>query len=83
MCPFIRSRVTLYEELAGRTLPRRDVHTPCLDDETNRVKGGERGELTEIALRVLTKVLYGARMRKCEIARATCVLARRVSKWDE
>ncbi len=75
---FMRSRVSLREELAGRTLPRRDVYTPFLDDETNWVEGGERGDLAEVALCVLMKVLFGARICKYDIFRATCTLARSV-----
>ncbi len=77
MCSLMRSCVSLYEELSGRPLPRRDVHTPFSDDETNWIDGGERGELTDVALRALMKVLYGTHMCKCEILRATCMLARR------
>ena len=83
MCLFMRSCVDLYEELTGRPLPKKDVHTPFLDDETNWIEKGERGELADVALRILMKVLYGARMCKYDILRATCMLARRVSKWDK
>jgi hypothetical protein len=83
MTSFMMSCVALYEELTGRPIPQREVHTPFVDDETNWVESGERGELTEIALKVLMKVLYGARMCKYDILRATCMLARRVSKWDK
>ena len=57
MCSFMRSCVTVYEELTGRPLPQREVHTPFLDDETSWIEGGERGELTDVALRILMKVL--------------------------
>ena len=60
MCLFMRSCVSLYEELTGKPLPKRDVHTPFLDDETNWTEQGERGELAEVALKILMKVLYGA-----------------------
>ena len=83
MCLFMRSCVGLYEELTGKPLPNREVHTPFLDDETNWVEQGERGELADVALKILMKVLYGARMCRYDILRATCVLARRVSKWDK
>jgi hypothetical protein len=42
-CSFMRSCVSLYEELTGRTLLQRGVHIIFLDDETNWVEGGERG----------------------------------------
>ena len=83
MCLFMRSCVNLYEELTGKPLPNRDVHTPFLDDETNWTEQGERGELADVALKILMKVLYGARMCRYDILRATCLLARRVSKWDK
>ena len=83
MCLFMRSCVVLYEELTGKPLPNREVHTPFLDDETNWVEQGERGELADVALKILMKVLYGARMCRYDILRATCMLARRVSKWDK
>ncbi len=66
--PFMRSCVALDEERTGRTLPQREVYTPFLDDEIIWVEGGERGELTDIARRVLVKVLYGARRCKYDIA---------------
>ncbi len=76
-------RVPLYEEFPGRPPQQRDVYTPFLDDETNWIEGGERGELTDVALRVVMKVLCGARVCKYDFLRATCALARRVSKLDK
>ena len=41
------------------------------------------GELSHIASRVLMKVLYGARMARWDLLRATCALAAKVTKWSD
>ena len=39
------------------------------------------GVLRNVALKILVKILYVARMARPDILRATCMLARRVAKW--
>ena len=42
----------------------------------------DAGQLQPIAVRVLMKVLYAARMCRFDLLRAVCVLAQRITKWD-
>ena len=43
----------------------------------------EPGVLSDIAAKVLMKVLYGARMARFDLLRAVCSLACSVTKWDK
>ena len=40
-------------------------------------------ELNIPAAHVLMKIMYGARMARQDLLRASCVLARMLTKWDE
>ena len=90
MQEFFESCVERYRDLGGlknKSLPK--VETPFLDESA---LGSEEWEgesskpvktLTDSAARVLMNVLYGARMCRFDLLRATCALARKVLKWDQ
>ena len=60
----------------------RHAPTPSLDDSTFTPEDLEtKGELSDIAARVLMKVLYAARMCRYDLLYAVSSLAREVSKW--
>ena len=46
-----------------------------------KIPPGEGGVLQPIAASCLMKVLYGARMARPDLLRATCYLARLITKW--
>jgi hypothetical protein len=83
MSSFIEQCVSAYLELAGLPVTKLSAKaaTP-FTDETNAFTTEEpEGKLTNIALKVLMKILYAARYCRPDLLRATCALARRVSKW--
>ena len=83
MSSFIEQCASAYLELAGLPVTKLSATaaTP-LTDETNAFTTDEpEGKLTNIALKVLMKILYAARYCRPDLLRATCALARRVSKW--
>ena len=84
MSSFVMQCVEAYQNLAGPTAkPLQRVSTPFLDESTawQPPDGEPTGALRNIALKVLMKILDVARMARPDILRATCMLARRVSKW--
>ena len=84
MSGFLRQCVDRYLELANRSRSSlRRVGTPFTDkDEGNAPEGAEvRGELANIAAKVLMKILYAARMCRFDLLRAVCALAAKVTKW--
>ena len=83
MSSFIEQCVSAYLELAGLPVTKLSAKaaTP-FTDETNAFTTEEpEGKLTNIALKVLMKILYAAGYCRPDLLRATCALARRVSKW--
>ena len=83
MSSFVEQCVSAYLELAGLPATKLSAKaaTP-FTDETNAFMTDEpEGKLTNIALKVLMKILYAARYCRPDLLRATCALARRVSKW--
>ncbi len=95
MKSFLVSCVDKYVELGKinkNTL--KAVDTPFLEEskfpgvgevEPTPASGGDNtprdGALKPIASRILMKILYAARMCRFDLLRATCALARHVSKW--
>ena len=55
--------------------------TPFIDESNAFMKEEKEGVLPNVALKILMKILYVARYCRPDLLRATCVLARRVSKW--
>ena len=51
------------------------------EDATATATG--KGKLADIACKVLMKVLYAARMCRCDLLKAIGALASRITKWDE
>jgi hypothetical protein len=45
-------------------------------------EGPPKGALAPKTFKVLMKVLYAARVARPDLLRATCMMARRVTKWD-
>ena len=83
MSNFFASCVDRYLELAKITKDKlKDVETPFLE-ESGMAGRGVEGNLQPIASKVLMKILYGARMCRYDLLRPTCMLARKVTKWDE
>lgn len=81
MSSFVEQCVDAYVDLArGRMKPLKKVPTPFVD-ENQPWDEASQGILADVALRVLMKILYVARMARPDLLRATCVLARRVTKW--
>ena len=84
MSSFVEQCVSSYLELAGRDRGSlRDVPTPFLDESSawEPPEGEPTGALAHVALKILMKILYVARMARPDILRATCMLARKVSRW--
>ena len=84
MVSFVDQCVDSYKSLAGPdTKPLQRVSTPFLDESTARIppEGEPTGVLRNVALKILMKILYVARMARPDILRATCMLVRRVAKW--
>ena len=83
MSSFVEQCVSSYLELAGRDRGSlRDVPTPFLDESIawESPEGEPTGALAHVALKILMKILYVARMARPDILRATCMLARKVSR---
>ena len=77
--------VEAYLTLAGKPVTcLSKVATPFLDESTAWCppEGPPTGALAPIALKVLMKVLYAARVARPDLLSATCMMARRVTKWD-
>ena len=69
--------------LVGANLRR--VETPFLKEAKAEFETEDQlpsGELQGIASKVLMKILYGARMGRYDLLRATCALAAKVTKWS-
>jgi hypothetical protein len=84
MSQFVSQCVEAYQKLAGENAkPLSTVNTPFLDEQTiwQPPSGPPTGILANVALKVLMKILYVARMARSDILRATCMLARRVAHW--
>ena len=84
MSSFVEQCGTSCLELANRDRASlRDVPTPLLDESCawDPPEGEPTGALALIALKILMKILYVARMARPDILRATCMLARKVSRW--
>ena len=84
MVSFVDQCIDSYKSLAGPDAkPLQRVSTPVLDESTawSPPEGEPTGVLRNVALKILMKTLYAARMVRPDILRATCMLARRVSKW--
>jgi hypothetical protein len=87
MSSFFASCVEKYLELAANTVekvkPLRKVDTPFVDEAPGEIPDGkpDEGELQPIASKILMKILYGARMCRFDLLRATCHLATKVTKW--
>ena len=85
MSDFMAQCVESYLTLAGKpAMCLSKVATPFLDESTAWCppEGPPTGALAPIALKVLMKVLYAARVARPDLLRATCMMARRVTKWD-
>ena len=84
MSSFVEQCVSSYLELAGRDRGSlRDVPMPFLDESSTwePPEGEPTGALAHIAIKVLMKILYVVRMARPDLLRATCMLARNVSRW--
>ena len=55
---------------------------PCDQGGAEQDKNGGR-QLHIIAAKILMKIMYGARFARPDLLRAVCVLARRITKWDD
>ena len=55
---------------------------PRDQNNTEQEKNGER-QLHIIAANILMNIMYGARFARPDLLRAVCVLARRITKWDD
>ncbi len=83
MSSFIEQCVSAYLELAGLPVTKLSAKaaTPFTDETNAFTTEEEEGRLANIALKVLMKILYAAKHCRPGLLRATCALARRVSKW--
>ncbi len=82
MSSFIEQCVTAYLDLAGLLVTKLSAKAAMpFTDETNAfTTGAPEVKLTNIALKVVMKILYAGRYCRPDLLRATCALARRVSK---
>jgi hypothetical protein len=62
---------------------REDSSMKVLDLEDNKVGPPDSRQLHVVAAKVLMKIMYGARFARPDLLRAVCVLARRITNWDE
>jgi hypothetical protein len=80
---FMKQCCVKYQSLAGDSFSKLvPSSTPFLDDSS--IKEGdddEPGELGDEACSILMKILYGARIARYDLLRATCGLAGLVTKW--
>ena len=83
MSSFVAQCVSSYLELTGSPVTKLSANTatPFIDEANAFMKEEPEGVLSNIALKVLMKILYVARYCRPDLLRATCSLARRVSKW--
>ncbi len=78
-------------ELAGtRSKPLRPAATPFLegnsktdDDEEDMAPQSPQGALADMAVRVLMKLLYAARVARYDLLRPIAALARRLTRWTK
>ena len=86
MKPFLQSCIDRYVTLAGRDAkPLKIVSTPFHEERIARPTQDEKeikGFLAPIAARVLMKILFAARMARCDLLRVVQGLAARVTKWS-
>ena len=83
MSSFVAQCVSSYLELTGSRVTKLSAKaaTPFIDETNAFMKEEPEGVLSNIALKVLMTNLYVARYCRPDLLRATCSLARRVSKW--
>ena len=84
MSSFVEQCVTSYLELASRDRGSlRDVPTPLLDASSawKPPEGEPTGALAHVAVKIILKIVYVARMARPDILRATCMLGRNASRW--
>ena len=75
MVSFVDQRVDSYKQLAGPdTKPLQKVTTPFLDESTAWAppEGEPTGVLRNVALKILVKILYVARMARPDIEQRVC-----------
>jgi len=80
---FVSQCLDLYEELAGPNFrPYKKVGTPFVAEAegSKKAEDEEPGALASIALRVLMKVFYAARVGRYDIMKAVTYLAKKVLK---
>ena len=75
--------VERYLELTGKSIEsRRPVATPCIDDHLFAPEDfASKGEVAEVAARIVLKALYLARTNGPYILWSVNALARKVTKW--
>ena len=84
MTDFMNQCVERYCELTKTNRSKlRNVSTPFLDLEECDGDTEEGGELSTIALKVLMKILYAARMVRYDLLRPVTYLASRITKWSK
>ncbi len=82
MVSFVDQCVEAYLKLTGTPVTKLvKAATPFVDETNAYCKDLPEGTLANIALKVLMKILYVARMARPDLLRATCSLARRITKW--
>jgi hypothetical protein len=81
MSSFLQSCVERYQELIPKRTNLRQADIQYLEDFETADMEEPRGELQPIASRVLTKILYAARMCRFDLLRPCCFLATRITKW--
>ena len=62
---------------------RENSSMKALDLEDNKVGPPDARQLHVVAAKVLMKIMCGARFARPDLLRAVCVLARRITHWDE
>ena len=77
--------VDRYLELTGKDIGSlKTVSTPCIDDHLLSPEDfNEKGEVAEVASRIVLKALYLARTNRPDILWSVNTLARKVTKWDQ
>ena len=83
MSSFIEQCVAAYLDLAGILVTKLSPNaaTPFVDETNAFTKGEPDCKFANVALKVLMKILYAARYCRPDLLRATCALARTVTKW--
>ena len=76
--------VEKYLELTGKTIEvLKPVSTPTIDDHMfTKEDYSNKGEVADVAARILLKALYLARTNRPDILWSVNALARKVTKWD-